>query len=94
MRIVWTEPALRDLAFVRPYVGRDNPGVADEQVRRVLAAVAGLPRFPELGRSGRRAATRELAISRTPCIAAYRLSGHSIQILRIMHGWQRWPDDL
>jgi addiction module RelE/StbE family toxin len=92
MRIVWTEPALRDLAFARAYVARDNPPAADRQIERILGGVAGLLRFPEIGRPGRRTGTRELAIGRTPFIAAYRLRRDTIEILRVMHGRQRWPD--
>jgi toxin ParE1/3/4 len=94
MRIVWTEPALHDLVAVRAYIARDNPPAADRQVERVLAAVAGLLQFPEIGRPGRRAGTRELVINRTPYIAAYRISGELIEILRVMHGRQRWPESL
>jgi toxin ParE1/3/4 len=92
MRIVWTELAVRDLAAARNYIARDNPRAADRQVQRVLAAVAGLLQFPEMGRPGRRAGTRELVISRTPYIAAYRLVGDTVEILRVMHSRQRWPD--
>jgi addiction module RelE/StbE family toxin len=92
MRIVWSGPALRDLAFARAYIARDNPLSADQQVERVLAAVAGLLTFPEVGRPGRRAGTRELAVNRTPYIAAYRLRGDIIEVVRVMHGRQRWPD--
>ena len=94
MRIVWTEPALRDLASARAYLATDNPSAAERQVERVLAAVAGLTQFPDLGRPGRRAGTRELVINRTPYIAAYRVRGDAIEVLRVMHGRQRWPDGL
>jgi toxin ParE1/3/4 len=92
MRIAWTEPALRDLAFAREYIARDNSLAANQQIDRVFGAVAGLLRFPEIGRPGRRGGTRELAISRTPYLVAYRLRGDTIEILRVMHGRQRWPD--
>jgi toxin ParE1/3/4 len=94
MRIVWTEPAVHDLAAARAYIARDNPPVADRQVERVLAAVAGLLQFPEIGRPGRRAGTRELVVSRTPYVVAYRLRADAIEVLRVMHGRQRWPDAL
>jgi plasmid stabilization system protein ParE len=38
--------------------------------------------------------TRELVIVGTPYIAAYQLSTDTIRILRVLHGAQRWPDDL
>lgn len=71
-----------------------HPTSANRQVERVLAAVAGLLQFPEIARPGRRAGTRELVISRTPYIAAYRLRADTIDILRVMHSRQRWPDHL
>jgi len=92
MRIAWTAPAVLDLASARAYIARDNPPAADKQVERVLAAVAGLLQFPEIGRPGRRARTRELVVSRTPYVVAYRLRREVIEILRVMHGRQRWPD--
>ncbi len=92
MRLVWTAPALWDIAAARAYIARDNPGAADRQVQLVLAAVGNLLRFPEIGRPGRRMGTRELVINRTPYIAAYRLRGEQIEVLRIMHGRQRWPE--
>ena len=83
MRIAWTEPALYDLASARAYTSRDNP-----------PAVATLLRFPESGRLGRRSGTRELVVNRTPYVVPYRLRGATIEILRVLHGRQRWPDRL
>jgi toxin ParE1/3/4 len=60
----------------------------------IFAAVETLPRFPQSGRPGRRAGTRELVVSRTPFIVPYRIRGDVIELLRILHGRQRWPDSL
>ncbi|MGH7154985.1 MAG: type II toxin-antitoxin system RelE/ParE family toxin [Acetobacteraceae bacterium] len=94
MRIVWTEPAPRDLAAARAWVAAHDKRAADRQVERVLTAVAGLLRFPEIGRPGRRTGTRELIISQTPYIAAYRVDVELIEILRVLHSRRRWPDTL
>jgi toxin ParE1/3/4 len=94
MRLVWTEPAVRDLAAMRAYVARDSVPAADRQVDRVIAAVGSLLQFPEVGRPGRRAGTRELVVSRTPYIVAYRLRGDVIEVLRVLHGRRRWPDQM
>ena len=94
MRIVWAEPAVRDLASARAYVAQDNPSAATRQVARAIAAVTGMLRFPEIGRPGRRPGTRELVVNGTPYIVAYRLRGDVIEILRVLHGRQRWPDTL
>ena len=94
MRIVWTEFAVRDLASARSYIAQDNPPAADRQLERILAAVASLLQFPEIGRPGRRAGTRELVVNRTSYIIAYRLRGESIELLRVVHSRQKWPESL
>jgi len=92
MRIIWTEPAIRDLSAARDYIARDKPGAASEQVELVLYAVASLKEFPGTGRPGRRTGTRELVVPRTPYIVPYRVRGDAIEVLRVLHGRQRWPD--
>jgi len=94
MRIVWTEPALRDLAAARAYIALDKPEAARGQVERILTAVAGLVPFPNLGRPGRRPATRELVVTGTPYVVPYRVRGDVIEVLRVFHGRQRWPGRL
>jgi len=94
MRLVWTEPALRDLSAARAYIALDSPSAATQQIEYVLAAVETIPRFAESGRLGRRAGTRELVVNRTPFIVAYRVRGDVVELLRVLHGRQRWPDSL
>ena len=94
MRVVWTARALRDLAALRAYISQDNLPAAERQVEFVLAAVAGLARFPDIGRPGRRSGTRELVVGRTPYLVPYRVRGELVEVLRVLHGRQRWPDAL
>jgi toxin ParE1/3/4 len=93
MRIVWTPRALRELAAARVYIARNNPAAAARQIERIFVAVTTLLLFPEIGRPGRRAGTRELVVGRTPFIATYRHRGDAIEIMAILHGRQRWPDE-
>jgi len=65
---------------------------ADSQIQRVFSAVEMLLDFPESGRPGRLVDTRELVVGKTPYILPYRLRGDMIEILRVLHGRQRWPD--
>jgi len=92
MRIVWTAPALTDLAAARVFITFDSPSAAKRQVQYVVAAVETLQRFPDSGRPGRVLGTRELVVARTPFIVAYRVGRDAIEVLRIMHGRQRWPN--
>ncbi|MEJ0047430.1 MAG: type II toxin-antitoxin system RelE/ParE family toxin [Rhodospirillales bacterium] len=92
MQLVWSEPALRDLAAARAYITLDNPGAAVRQIELVLQAAETLVRFPNIGRPGRRPGTRELVVGRTPYRLPYRITAERIEILRVLHGRQRWPE--
>jgi len=94
LRLVWTTRAERDLAAVREYIALDKPDAAQRQVIQIVTSVSRLLRFPETGRPGRRANTRELIIAHTPFILAYRLRSDLVEILAVLHGKQRWPDVL
>lgn len=94
MQIRWTAAALRDLAALHEYIASNNPQAAARQVALLRGAITRLADFPEMGRIGRRPDTRELVVARTPYIVAYRARSGAIELLRIIHGRQRWPDRL
>lgn len=94
MRVEWTISARQDLSSAHAYVAQDNPAAAGRQVELVLAAVLSLLRFPEIGRKGRRPATRELVATNTPYVTPYRIKGEVIEIIRVLHGKQRWLDQI
>jgi toxin ParE1/3/4 len=73
------------------YVAQDNPTAAvrlDEEIDRHTDMLSD---YPLMGREGRVKGTRELVIGRTPFIAVYRVKQKRIEILRLLHGAQRWP---
>jgi toxin ParE1/3/4 len=55
---------------------------------RIIDQIQLLTQFPQPGRLGRVAGTRELVISETPFVVAYRIGADAV---RILHGAQRWP---
>lgn len=59
---------------------------------RIFEAAGGLTTFPRQGRIGRRPETREMVVPKTPFLIAYRVREDRIEILRVMHGAQRWPE--
>ncbi|WP_342744611.1 type II toxin-antitoxin system RelE/ParE family toxin [Paraburkholderia ribeironis] len=73
---------------------KTDPRAAVDVDDRIRTQVRQLLQFPETGRLGRIEGTRELVISRTPYIAAYRITGDSVRILRLLHGAQQWPDEM
>ena len=94
MRLEWSIFAQADRNEIFDYIEADSPKAAIAVDARIREQVATLTRFPESGRPGRIEGTRELVISRTPYIAAYRITGNTVRILRVLHGSRRWPDDM
>lgn len=92
MNIRWTRLALSDLDEAYNYVAINNPGVANETIERIQKALDALTLYPDMGRIGRVAGTRELIITRTPFILPYRIQGNQIEILAVVHAARRWPD--
>lgn len=92
MFIRWTEPAARDLTEICDYIEQNS---TTQTARRVAISiydrVDSLAQFPEQGRRGRREGTRELALPGLPFIAIYQVQENTVEILRILHGAQKWP---
>ena len=94
MRLEWLALAQSDRAAIFDYIEADSPKAAIAVDERIRERVETLSRFPESGRPGRIEGTRELVIDRTPYIVAYRITGNTVRILRMLHGARRWPDDM
>jgi plasmid stabilization system protein ParE len=91
VRLRYTRHALVGLDQARAYIAARNPQAAAAIAARICEAIDGLRLFPERGRPGRVAGTRELVIPATPFVVAYRIGNGQIEILAIMHGARRWP---
>jgi toxin ParE1/3/4 len=94
MRLEWSRLAQADRDAIFDYLEAKSPHAAITVDDRIRTQTEALTKFPERGRSGRIEGTRELVILRTPYIAAYRIAGGTVRILRVLHGSQRWPEDL
>ncbi len=94
MRLEWSLSAIEDREAIFDYIEQDNPQAAIDIDEHISVRVEGLRQFPESGRPGRVEGTRELVIDRTPYIAAYRILGDTVCILRVLHGALEWPDSL
>ena len=94
MKVAWTRLALKGLDSAYGYISEENPTAAVRTIERVRKAVVAVGRHPEIGRPGRVEGTRELIISGTPFIVAYRTKANRIEVLAVIHGARRWPDEL
>lgn len=94
MIIRWTHTAQRDRDDAIDYLMRESPASALLIDRRIDEGLLMLYRHPFAGRIGRARDTRELIVPDTPYIAAYRIDGQEILILRLLHMARRWPKAL
>ena len=94
MKLVWSTFALADRDGIFTHIESDNPRAAIAVDKRIATAVRRLLDFPESGRPGRVAGTRELVITGTAYITADTATESTIRVLRVLHGAQRWPDEL
>ena len=92
MTLRWTRLAASHLASAFEYLAQDNADAADNVAERILSAIEALDHHPQMGRSGRVPRTRELVITGSPFVVAYRVRRDRIEILAVLHGARRWPD--
>jgi addiction module RelE/StbE family toxin len=94
VKVTWSAFALSDRDGIFSHIEAENVVAAIAVDQRIASTAQRLRDFPESGRPGRIAGTRELVVTGTPYIAAYQIVGETIRILRVLHGAQRWPDEL
>ncbi|WP_135078556.1 type II toxin-antitoxin system RelE/ParE family toxin [Terasakiella sp. SH-1] len=92
MQIIWLSSAQNDLRLIREYIFKENPQAAKKVALRLLEKTALLADMPEIGRSGRVTGTEELIFQDIPFIVVYQLGPDRVEILRILHTSQKWPD--
>ncbi len=93
MRIRWLRLALNDIEEIARFIARDNKTAAGKVVDLIYRNVKNLEDHPGMGRAGRVEGTRELFIPGIPFIVPYRVVGHEIQVLRILHTSRNWPEE-
>lgn len=95
MRIVWTRRYLKELESIGDYIAHDNPRAAKRVVNDIHSKTGRLlSANPFIGRVGEISGTRELVISGTPYIVAYRVTETQIEVLFVQHGAREWPDEV
>jgi toxin ParE1/3/4 len=73
------------------YIAADKPSAAARIDTQIEHQIDLLLSHPLMGREGRVQGTRELVISNSPFVIVYRIKGQNIEVLRLLHGAQRWP---
>ena len=91
MEVRWSPEAADDLERIVIRVRQDNPRGARQLADTIYQRCADLRLFPNRGRRGRVAGTRELVLAPLPFIVVYRVKAEAVEIVRIYHGAQNWP---
>ncbi|GGF55529.1 hypothetical protein GCM10007301_13970 [Azorhizobium oxalatiphilum] len=86
MRLVYAEPASRDLASIIAYIALDSPAAAETVIRRIIESAHKLTRFPDMGRMGRLPGTRELVVPGLPYLIVYQVTPDMVTVLAVFHG--------
>ena len=86
MRLVFAEPAARDLEDIIDYIALDSPAAAETVYRAIVAATERLCEFPEAGRPGRLPRTREWTVVSLPYIIVYQVRDDAVTVLAVFHG--------
>ncbi|MCR9257402.1 MAG: type II toxin-antitoxin system RelE/ParE family toxin [Alphaproteobacteria bacterium] len=86
MRLIWSRSAADDLTEIRSFIRSDNPNAARMVARRILESANRLRDFPDIGREGTIAGTRERVVAGLPYILVYRPRSEAVEILRVLHG--------
>lgn len=92
MIVAWSRVARDDLTTLREYIAEREPAAAARIATRILIAADYLASHPYLGRIGREAMTRELVVAGTPYILVYQVRVDRVEVVRVLHGAQRWPE--
>lgn len=88
----WTKLAIGDLGSVLEYIAADDAESAQRVAQAIRSASKRLDQFPQMGRNGAEMGTRELEVPGLPYVLVYRERGPTIQILRLLHSRQKWPE--
>jgi toxin ParE1/3/4 len=94
VKLEWHPLALADLLDLTTYIAANDVNTALRLHAEIQRQTEMLAMHPEMGRPGRVAGTRELVITRTPYLVAYRIAAGFVTILRVLHGARRWPEKL
>ena len=94
-RLIWTEPALKDLETIAEYIALDKPSAAQRYVQKVFKAVERLSQFPKSGSIPPEISNlpyRQVVVP--PCRIFYRYHKDYVFIIFVMRAEQNLRPDV
>ena len=86
MKVRISTAARADIKAVFDFIYPDSPRAAEAVFLAILDATDSLAKFPNRGRPGLLAGTRELVVSATGHIVTYSVENGVVTVIRIQHG--------
>lgn len=90
MIVIWTPEAEQDRADIWDYIVADNPGAAIRMDEIFSDTAAQLAAYPEIGKVGKIAGTREL-IPHESYRLVYEIGSDTVWVLALVHTAAQWP---
>lgn len=91
MQVRWTDPAVSGLTHICDYIEEHGSTATARRVAlSICESLNALVEFPRRGRPRRKSGTREFIFDGLPYLAIYPTRADAVEILRILHGTQRW----
>lgn len=91
--LLWKESAEADLQWNIERYAEADPATAWRIYGEVITRAEALDTHPDMGRPGRVTGTKEFVLKGTPFILVYRVDKDQVEILRVLHGAQMWPEN-
>lgn len=85
MKLRWLRSGSESLKRHVAYIASQNPVAATTVRRTIRDCVLRLCEFPESGRKGHVAGTRELIVAGLPYVVVYRISPGTVEVLLVLH---------
>ncbi|WP_196772920.1 type II toxin-antitoxin system RelE/ParE family toxin [Pseudodesulfovibrio alkaliphilus] len=86
----WTKRAFQNLDSILGRIADDDPPTAKRIAGTIKATASRLDQYPQMGKPGAVEGTRELIFPSLPYVLVYRVS-RRVEILRLLHTRQQWP---
>ncbi len=90
MKLIWSPQSVEDRKQIYAFISEYDPQAADELDALFKKQANFLLSFPEIGKAGRVATTRELVVH-THYILVYTHKNDTISVLAVLHTSRQYP---
>lgn len=90
LEVIWRPEAQNALYHLITYIADHDPTAARRMLSRILECIEPARTYPQMGRLGRAAGTREI-IAHPNYIVIYRVLADAVEVLDVVHARQEYP---